>query len=268
MKSFPYGICCDTIVKIDEVIVPENIQNKVYEVMRIIDKKVLYFEEHMNRMEKSIRFYNPGFDLDRGKILELMKMLIESIEISEVNCRIEVYLNADGSIQLIGYLLPGIYPTAKMYDEGIEVKSLVYQRVNPNVKSINYNYKSTVNEFLRKEEIYEAILSHDNRITEGSRSNVFLIKNNQVYSAKGNEILSGITRKKVLETLKEMDISLNEDDIMMDELSTFEAAFITGTSIHILPISKWDDIEFNPQQPLLKEIMKAFKKTINRYLII
>ncbi len=268
MRSFPYGICCDTVVSIEKVHIPENIAEKVYEVMRIIDGKILYFEEHMNRMEKSIRFYLPDFDLDRNKVLDLVKNLIDCNGVDRVNLRIEGYLRSDSHLDIIGYLLRGVYPTEEMYREGVVVKGFNYERNNPTIKAINQDYKETVNHFIKENDIYEAVLYHDKHVTEGSRSNLFFIKAGRVYSAREDDILSGITRKKVVETISVMNIESVQKDILIGDVDQYEAAFLTGTSIHILPIRLFDKKEFDVNHPLLRDLMKGFQKTLEKYMLL
>jgi branched-chain amino acid aminotransferase len=268
MRSFPYGICCDTVVSIEKVRIPENIEEKVYEVMRIIDGKILYFEEHMDRMEKSIRFYLPHFELDRNKVLDLVKDLIDCIGIDRVNLRIEGYLRKDSHLDLIGYLVRGEYPTEEMYLEGVVVKGFNYERINPTIKAINQDYKATVNRFIKENGIYEAVLYHDKHVTEGSRSNLFFIKNGCIYSAREEDVLSGITRQKVVETIGSMNIENIQKDILVGDIDQYEAAFLTGTSIHILPIRLFDNKRFDTDHPLLRELMKEFQKTLEKHMAL
>ncbi len=265
--QYSYGICCENIVDIEKVKIPENIENKVYEVMRIIDGKVLYFEEHMDRMEASIQFYDPGFIIDREKIIQLIRDLLNHTKASNNNIRIEGYLDND-KCHLIGFIVEGIYPDAKMYENGVHVKTLEYERKDPSVKYINHDYKEFVSGFIEKEKIYEALLFHEGKITEGSRSNVFFIKGNEVYSADSSEVLSGITRAKLAETLMNMGIDIIEKDISKKDINSYDAAFLTGTSIHVLPINKIDDMKYDIENKLLRKIMKAFEQTVLNYLTI
>ncbi|MBN2260360.1 MAG: aminotransferase class IV [Clostridiales bacterium] len=266
--TYSYGICCGTIVSLEQIKIPENIEYKVYEVMRIIDGKILYFEDHMNRMELSLQFYVPGYQIDRDKIMGTIRMLIEKSNAKNDNIRIEGYLDAQNECHLIGFLLKGRYPDKTMYQEGVVVKTFNYMRKDPKVKSINHSYKKMLEGFIEKENIYEAILYYENEVTEGSRSNVFFIKDGKVYSTFSKNVLLGITRAKLIETLNQINVELVEENILKSELEKYEVAFLTGTSIHVLPIRIIDEIEYDINNPLLREIMKAFDMTVKSYLTI
>ena len=123
-----------------------------------------------------------------------------------------------------------------------------------------------VTHFIQDNDIYEAVLYHDGKVTEGSRSNLFFLKEGCIYSARDEDVLSGITRQKVVETINSMGIQNIQKDIPIEELSQFEAAFLTGTSIHILPIKSYEDVEFDVDHPLLRELMGAFQLTIEKHL--
>jgi branched-chain amino acid aminotransferase len=266
MKPFSHGICCDTIVTIDEIRIPDGIDYKFYEVMRISDKKILYFDQHMDRLETSVKSRFPEFILDREKIQNLIRELMAYIELENVNVRIEGYLDENTMCHMIGYLVHGEYPDEHMYSKGVLVKTLALRRNNPNVKAIDKNYKELVDEFIRTEDVYEALLWHEGRITEGTRSNVFLISKGIVYASLPKDVLSGITKQKVVETLSCMAVPYIEKEILVSELEHYEAAFLTGTSIHILPIAQLDDKIFDVNNKLLRRIMSEFNTTVQSYL--
>lgn len=261
-NGFPYGICCDTVVRIEQVRIPEQIAEKVYEVMRVIDGKVLYFEEHLDRMAESIRFFVPEMALDRDKVKQLVGELIERNGVRQVNLRIEGYLRDGHHLDLIGYLLEGHYPDRTQYEQGVCVGSYEHERVNPGVKTIDLEYKRRVAAFIEKEALYEAVLHHDGLVTEGSRSNLFLIKDGKILSARRQDILSGITRQKVIETIGELGMSLVETDLSLEMLRRCEAAFLTGTSIHILPIREVDGFALDVDHPMLRTLMDGFGKRL------
>jgi branched-chain amino acid aminotransferase len=74
----------------------------------------------------------------------------------------------------------------------------------------------------------------------------------------------GITRQKLLEMLHTLNIERIEMDIALDSLADFEACFLTGTSIHILPICCIDDTQYaSSTNPLILKLEHTFKKIIH-----
>ena len=93
---------------------------------------------------------------------------------------------------------------------------------------------------------YEALLVNENNlITEGSRSNIFFLRNNILFTAPDNMILNGITRKYILEICSENNITVKYEPVNADEISDYDAVFMTGTSPMVLPFNRIDDKFFS-----------------------
>ena len=89
---------------------------------------------------------------------------------------------------------------------------------------------------------FEAILFRDDIITEGSHTNFFAVKNNNIYTAPlSNYILSGITRKEILELCKENKIDFFEEHITINKLKDYDEFFLTGTTTEVTPVIQIDD---------------------------
>jgi D-alanine transaminase len=92
----------------------------------------------------------------------------------------------------------------------------------------------------------EAILHKDNVITEGSTSNVFLIKNGVLFThPTGSKILPGITREVVLESAKSVNIIVKEEAYMLDDIYDCDEVWISSSTRGIIPITKIDDKSLN-----------------------
>ena len=114
---------------------------------------------------------------------------------------------------------------------------------------------------------YEVLLAdHLNQITEGSRSNVFFVTGRELVTSPGNKVLLGITRQKTLQIARDLKIRVNEREVDFNELQHFDAAFITGTSPKILPIQQIEGFTFNPQNEIVRQLMKSYDDLIEGYL--
>lgn len=224
----------------------------IYEVIRVIDKKPLYLKEHIYRLRKSSKLL--GHKINRCDD-DISKDILELIKLNKVNNQnIKILCsNLDETIQtFIIYFISSNYPDMELYKEGIHTIMLNEERKNPNIKAVNTSFKEIINEKLKASNAYEAILANEKgHITEGSRSNVFFIKNNKIYTSPDEEILLGVTRDKIIKICKEHNIEVKEDYIYKDELSEFDAVFMTGTSVNVLPISSIDNIKYNSVSNLI-----------------
>jgi branched-chain amino acid aminotransferase len=103
-------------------------------------------------------------------------------------------------------------------------------------------------------------------ITEGSRSNLFFIKGNSVYTSPSKDVLMGITRQRIISICRKNGIGVNETAILADQVEFFDAAFISGTSPKVLPISTIDDYKYSTDNSLLLNIMEIYNNEIQNYI--
>jgi len=88
----------------------------------------------------------------------------------------------------------------------------------------------------------EAImLDKDGFISEGSGENIFIVKNDSIFTPTTNHCLNGITRQSVIQIAKDLDFSIQEKNLEYDDLLNADEAFFTGTAVEITPISKLDN---------------------------
>ena len=89
------------------------------------------------------------------------------------------------------------------------------------------------------------LLIEMDHITEGSKSNIFMIKDKKVITSPLEAVLPGITRNVIIEVCREMSLEVVEEKVHYRDVKDLDALFISGTSPKVLPISKVDDMEFN-----------------------
>lgn len=94
----------------------------------------------------------------------------------------------------------------------------------------------------RKRGFDEALLlNQQGKIAEGSGQNIFIIKNNIIYTNDSNaSILMGITRESIIKICKDLGYSVEITDITTKMLLTADEAFFTGSATEITPISTVD----------------------------
>jgi branched-chain amino acid aminotransferase len=101
----------------------------------------------------------------------------------EANIKIVFNYN-NGADNYLVYFIEPIYPTAEQYKKG--VKGILYsaQRKDPESKVINHKLRSSIYHKLIQEGGYEALLVDGKKlITEGSRSNIFFLKDESLVTA-------------------------------------------------------------------------------------
>jgi len=240
----------------------------VYEVVRLIENKILFFEDHLERLFNSYKHLNIKPSLSEQQISNQLQQLIETNKISNGNIKFQFQIDKKTSNQdFIAFFIPHSYPTTKQYNEGIKVSVLNASRINPNAKIQDTSLRDISNQIIDNDKVYEVLLLNSKGfVTEGSRSNLFMIKDNVVKTPPNEDILPGITRKYVIQACNELKIDCLQTRITVEEMLTMDALFISGTSPKILPINSIGTRRFNANNGCLRSIMKHFDEIINFYL--
>jgi D-alanine transaminase len=107
----------------------------------------------------------------------------------------------------------------------------------------------------------EAILIRDGRITEGSSTNVFIVdKGNILTPPLSNGILGGITRELVIELCRHHGMSIDERNISLAQLQQADEVWITSSTKDVLAIVSLDDqtIGNGKPGPVWKQVASNF----------
>ncbi|GFR34668.1 aminotransferase class IV [Thermobrachium celere] len=240
-------------------IIYKELSPSIYEVIRLINGKPVFLEDHIERLNNSAKLLGVNYSADLNEMKRQIVHLANINNIQNYNVKIVVNNFNDPNVYL--FFIKSIYPTEYDYENGVKTTLYKATRENPNAKVINSQLREKINNYLKENNLYEAILVNNNdEITEGSRSNIFFIKNNTLYTAPKEDVLVGITRIKVIEIAKNLGFEVVERKIKVDQINDFEACFLTGTSPKVLPISHIDDKAFNVKNPVLKKIMAEYDK--------
>lgn len=243
-----------------------NIGESVYEVIRILDGTALFLEDHFVRLKKSLLI--KGFELEMhyeefkqhvAELVTLNKRGIGNIKF--------VYFTNEATSDWYFSFVPHSYPDQQDYLNGVSVELLSGERENPNAKVIQQNLRDRANQMISDLNIYEVLLvDRDGLITEGSRSNVFFVKDSVFYTAPPSKVLVGITRQKVINCLAELGFPLVELAISATDVRHFDAAFLTGTSPKVLPIQLIGKQPFDTQLRVVKELIDSYNNMITKYI--
>ncbi|MBN2636519.1 MAG: aminotransferase class IV family protein [Prolixibacteraceae bacterium] len=233
----------------------------VYEVLRIIRGVPLFLSDHIKRLIHSAELANLTFSISEKEIEDLLFKLIQENQVTEGNVLLSYKENLEA------FFIPHKYPGYALYENGIQLGILQAERENPNAKMLQTEVRKRADELMVANDFYEVLLvDHTEKVTEGSRSNVFFIRNNKIITPPANEVLLGITREKVLQLAAKLDVEVEERSVYLSELATINAAFITGTSPKVLPVRQIEELFFDPKNQIVSELIRAYDTLIEEYI--
>lgn len=111
----------------------------------------------------------------------------------------------------------------------------------------------------------ECIFVREGMITEGSRSNIFIVMDGELYTHPESEyILSGVTRKNIIRMAKESGIVVREMPFPEKDLVRIEEAFISNTSAEVTPVIAFESLRVGNGMPgpVTLQIHKKFQSEL------
>jgi branched-chain amino acid aminotransferase len=231
--------------------------DSIYEVLRMVKGKPLFLNDHFERLSVSAglqqRRMLADFDTLRNDIIALAR----SERMREVN--LKIVFNYNKFENYLIYLIESVYPTKEQYKNGVKGSLFKAERKDPESKVIDHKLRTEIYHKLLKESAYEALLvNRNNCITEGSRSNIFFIKDQSLFTAPEETVLSGVTRKHVIDICRENGTDVKFACISSEAIQEYDSVVMTGTSPVILPFYCIDNIYFNPYHPLISLLRNLY----------
>ena len=109
------------------------------------------------------------------------------------------------------------------------------------IKSVNLLANVLARQRAKEAGAFEAILVREGLVTEGSVSNVAVVRSGRIQTApEGNRILSGVTRALVLELAKKEGLSVSEAFVTREDMLAASEVFLTGTTVEVLSVVRVD----------------------------
>ena len=225
----------------------------LFETMRSYSGKVFRMECHLDRLFRSARSIFIDIPMTKNEIRTAINGTIQLNKLSNSIARLTITRGEHDQGLNIDYNAP---PTVvilvratkvipeNIYKKGIGIKlykksAIRTQGISDQIKSCNYLSNILLREKAMKEGFFEAILlDNNNNVTEGTISNLFLIKNNQLKTPSLNEfVLGGIMRKAILDICRTNNISFKESAITEKDLYEADEIFLTNSGIEVLAVS-------------------------------
>ena len=226
----------------------------VYEVTTVLDGKLIDFDGHAFRLQRSLSELGMNNPISKEDLLEVHRELVRVNEIDQGMIYLQITRGApndrdfafppEGTPQTIVLFTqnkPGLAesPAAK---KGIKVISIEDQRwARRDIKTVQLLYPSLGEMMAKAAGCDDAWMVEDGAVTEGTSNNAYIVKGNTIITRNlGNEILHGITRAAVLRFAREAQMTVEERGFTIDEAQKADEAFITSASMFVMPVVEID----------------------------
>lgn len=238
----------------------------LYEVLRVIAGVPLFFEKHIERLFYTAKVANFDLQYTADDLKKWLFILIQKNHSRVGNIKLIFVKNKYG-FNFAMFYIKHYYPSENEYINGVSTALLFAERSKPNAKIENQNLRKQADETKEKLNVFEVILvNKDGTITEGSRTNIFFVKDRKIITSPSNKVLPGITREFIIDICKKNNFEIQYNQVNYTKLSDFDAVFLTGTSPKVLPVSNVGKIRFEKQNPIVQKIKEDYKQLINKYI--
>ncbi len=249
---------------------PTENRQELYEVFRVERGVALFLEEHLERLFAGARELGLQIPQSATLLLSQLKHFVDLQLRVEGNIRLSYWFssNTQKPDSYSARFIEHHYPARALYKTGVTCNLITGQYNRPTVKIGNRALRSQADAIIRSQQLFETILvNQEGKITEGSRSNLFFIRGNTLYTAPNSDVLPGIIRKKVLTACRQLNYKVKFKAIdALAELPLMEAAFITATSPRVLPIKCIGLQSLKPDHPVTKALMNSVNEMVERYI--
>jgi branched-chain amino acid aminotransferase len=241
---------------------------------------IFRLQEHTDRLFRSAHILGMSMPYDKETLNEAQKAVVRENGLEEGYLRPMCFLGSEG----MGLRADGLrthamvaawewpsYMDPDARDRGIKVRTSSFTRHHVNISmckaKANGNY---INSMLALREALDSgaeealMLDNEGYVAEGSGENVFIVRDDRIYTPELTSCLDGITRNTIYVLAAELGYSIEEKRITRDEVYVADEAFFTGTAAEVVPIRELDGrtIGSGSRGPLTEKLQSMYFDTV------
>ena len=227
----------------------------VYEVTSVLGGKLIDFNGHLVRLERSLNELDMEKPEAFDELLEIHRKLVELNDIEDGLIYLQVSRGSAGdrdfafpdpelvkpTLVLFTQNKPGLAdsPAAQAGIKIISIEDIRWGRRD--IKTVQLLYPSMGKMMAKKAGCDDAWMIEDGAVTEGTSNNAYIVKGGKIITRHlSTDILHGITRAAVLRFAREAQMEVEERSFTIEEAQDADEAFITSASSFVMPVVEID----------------------------
>ena len=246
----------------------------VWEGIRVYNGKIFCFDKHLNRLLESAK--SIGF-VDVPSITNIKNAVFSTLKANGMKNDTHIRLTLTRGKKITSGMNPKLNQFGTTLIVLAEWKPAIYQgkelslvtssirRLSPLFLDSKIHHANLLNNILAKIDANNAgvddaiMLDIDGFVAETNSTNIFMVKNDVVYTSLPKACLPGITRELVIDICKNNNIKLIEKDISISEFYNADEVFTTGTMGELARVNLIDNRKIRNKGKILKSIKNHFK---------
>ena len=234
--------------------------DSIYEVTYSENRSLIFFEDHLNRLYNSAALLGINIFISKDEIISQSLKTLEHSNLDRAYIRIiltrgETEIGLDPSNSFKNNLVIIVKPQPPYPDSQYEMGLKLFlsnvvrnnrEALDPNAKSGNYLNNVLAIKEAKNQGFDDAIMVNGlGKITEGTSFNIWMVKDSEIFTPPvSSGLLKGITRDKVLDIAKDLNLNPHEREFEPDFLMSADEVFITSSTKGIMPIRQISDTKF------------------------
>ena len=235
----------------------------VYEVVSVLDGKLIDFPGHQARLNRSLDALEIGNPMSDDAYLAMFRELVAQNGIGDGMIYLQVtrgnpgdrdfaYPPKDTPQTVVAFTQskPGLAdnPVARTGWRVITVPDERWGRRD--IKTVQLLYPSMAKMAAKAQGADDAWLVEDGKVTEGTSNNAYIVTGNTIVTRElSHDILHGITRAAVLRLAREAQLQVEERGFTPAEAAAADEAFVTSASAFVMPVVEIDGARIGSGQP-------------------
>jgi D-alanine transaminase len=235
----------------------------VYEVTSVLDGKLVDFDGHAKRLERSLKELDMASPVTMEELLAIHRELIARNDLEEGGIYLQITRGApadrdfafpdpdDTPSSIVLFTQVKNLANAPAAQTGISVISIEDLRwARRDIKTVQLLYPSMGKMMAKKAGADDAWMVEDGVVTEGTSNNAYIVKGGKIITRQlSNDILHGITRAAVLRLAKEAQMEVEERGFTIEEAKEADEAFVTSATTFVQPVVKIDEAPVGEGKP-------------------
>jgi D-alanine transaminase len=236
----------------------------VYEVTSVLDGKLVDFDGHAVRLDRSLSELGMKNPISKEDLLAVHRELVSLNNVVEGGVYLQITRGAPAdrdfafpdpettpcTVVLFTQSKPGVTISA-VSKNGIKVISIADERWGRrDIKTVQLLYPSMGKMMAKAAGCDDAWMVEDGHVTEGTSNNAYIVKGNKIITrGLSNDILHGITRAAVLRFAKEAQMEVEERPYTIEEAQDADEAFITSATMFVTGVVEIDGVPVGDGKP-------------------
>lgn len=226
----------------------------IFDFFRVAGGQPLFLDDHLERFFSSAREMRLPVRLQREELKNVIHLLIQKSAATHFGIR----LTLTGGFSPDGYQIsepnlivtphPLSLPTEEQQVTGIRLITYPHRRQLPHVKTIDYLMAIYLQPHIKASGADDVLYQINGVISECPRANFFIVTQEGTVATPIENILHGITRRKVWECARR-HFAVEERDVTVAEIKEAKEAFITSSTKRVLPVTAVDGITIGDGKP-------------------